>query len=103
MILARALLVATLALTSVSAFAGETKTFLIDSSDGYGIDGCIASGAACGAAMAGAWCRAHDFERAVSFGTVESDARITAISTAPVRTACIGGSCSQAVAISCEK
>lgn len=102
----RALLVATLLLAPGVAFAGESKIFLIDSSDGYGIDTCIANGASCGAAMAGAWCRAHDYARAASFGRVESDAVATPVSTGAIgatRTACYGNSCVQMVAITCEK
>lgn len=104
MLIRRALLVATLSLVPGLAMAAETKIFLVDSSDGYGIDSCIAEGASCGAAMAGAWCRAHDFSRAVSFGKVQSDAVATPVSTgAPTRTACYGGACAEAVAITCEK
>jgi hypothetical protein len=101
----RALLVATLFLAPSMALAGESKIFLIDSSDGYGIDTCVASGSACGAAMAGAWCRAHDFKAAVSFGRVQSDAVATPISTgstASSRPACYGNSCAEMVAITCE-
>lgn len=104
MMLARALLAATLLLTPGIALAGgETEIFTLDSSDGYGIDSCIASGAACGAAMAGAWCRAHDFERAVSFGKVQNDVTVATVSTEPVRTACYGGVCAETVAITCAK
>lgn len=102
----RALLIATLLLAPSLASAGETKIFLIDSSDGYGIDTCIANSSACGAAMAGAWCRAHDYKVAVSFGRVESDAVATPVSagsTASTRTACYGNSCAEMVAITCEK
>jgi len=81
----------------------EANIFTVDTSDGYGIDACVASGAACGQAMADAWCRVHDFQRASSFGKVKSDATISAVSTAPVRTACYGSGCAEQVAITCEK
>ncbi|MBD3753998.1 MAG: hypothetical protein IE935_16635, partial [Micrococcales bacterium] len=71
------------------------EIFIVDSSDGYGIDACVASGASCGQAMADAWCRVHDYERAVGFGKVKSDATISAVSTAPVRTACYGAGCAE--------
>ncbi len=45
----------------------ETKTFLIDSSDGYGIDRCLAAGEACGRAAATALCRANAFAQVVDY------------------------------------
>lgn len=101
----RALLVATLVLAPSIALAGETKIFTIDASDGYGIDTCLASGSECGAAMAGAWCRVHDYKAAVSFGRVRSDAVATPVAVAAQAgtSTCYGNSCTQLVAITCEK
>jgi len=101
--LRRTLIAALFALAPGLAVAQDANIFLVDSSDGYGIDACVASGAPCGQAMADAWCRVHDFQRASSFGKVKSDATLTAISTAPVRTACYGSGCTEQVAITCEK
>ncbi len=100
-----ALLAATLVAVPGLALAAEPvrEIFIVDSSDGYGIDACVASGAACGQAMADAWCRVHDFERATGFGKVKSDATVSAIGTAPVRTACYGAGCAETVAITCTK
>lgn len=83
----------------------QTEIFMIDSSDGYGINACVATGAACGQGMADAWCRVHDYERAVSFGLVTSDAssRIETSTPQPVRIACKGDSCAEALAITCAK
>ncbi|HSI40354.1 MAG TPA: hypothetical protein VLA00_07370 [Xanthobacteraceae bacterium] len=92
---------ALLLVPSLGHAAGETKMFLVDSFDGYGIDSCLASGASCGAAMAGAWCRTHDFSRAVRFGRAEAAAPVQI--SAPVRTACFGAGCAETVAIVCEK
>lgn len=78
--------------------------FLVDLSDGYGIDTCVASGAPCGQAMADAWCRVHDFERATGFGMARTDATPVKASSAPVRTAaCEGAACQEAVAITCAR
>ncbi len=99
----RTLIAALFALSPGFAVAQDANIFTVDSSDGYGIDACVASGAACGQAMADAWCRVHDFQRATSFGKVKSDATISAVSTQPVRTACYGSGCSDQVAITCEK
>lgn len=99
-----AILAAALCLAPGLALAGGAdKLFLIDSSDGYGIDACIASGATCGQAMADAWCRVHDYERAVNFGTVKSDAVLGSVGTTPVRTACYGSNCQDSVAITCTR
>ncbi len=108
MMLRRALLAATfaapLALTPALALAeGQTEMFVVDSSDGYGIDACVASGAACGAAMAEAWCRVHDYSRVIAFGKVQSDAGKAQLISANVRTACVGGSCADVVAITCGR
>lgn len=93
-----------LVLSPVIATAQEAREiFIVDSSDGYGIDACVASGAACGQAMADAWCRVHDYQRAVGFGKVKSDATIGAVSSTPVRTACYGTGCAETVAITCSK
>ncbi|MCJ8142122.1 hypothetical protein MKI84_04260 [Ancylobacter sp. A5.8] len=77
--------------------------FIVDNSDGYGIDTCLASGASCGQAMADAWCRVHDFERAASFGKMKTDAILASASVAPVRTACVGAACTDSVAITCTR
>ena len=99
----RTLIVALFALSPGFAVAQDANIFLVDSSDGYGIDACIASGATCGQAMADAWCRVNDFQRASSFGKVKSDATLAAVSAVPVRTACYGSGCAEQVAITCEK
>lgn len=102
--LSAAILALALSMSPGLAFAGETDgRFLIDASDGYGIDACIASGAACGQAMADAWCRVHDYERAIGFGAVKSDAVLGMVGGAPVRTACYGSKCQDAVAITCTR
>ncbi|MBS7541319.1 hypothetical protein [Ancylobacter lacus] len=104
MMLRRALLAATLALTPALALAdGQTEMFVVDNSDGYGIDACVASGSSCGAAMAEAWCRVHDYSRVVSFGKVQSDAGKARLISANARTACNGGSCTDVVAITCGR
>ncbi len=83
----------------------NTGIFSVDLSDGYGIDTCIASGSACGQAMADAWCRVHGFTRATSFGMARSDVQADLGNVAaPVRTAaCEGSACQGAVAITCAR
>lgn len=82
-----------------------TKSFVVDNSDGYGVDTCLATGAACGAAMANAWCRVHDFQRAVSFGKGAPLVKLVAEkSTIPAPgAACLAGTCAEAVTITCSQ
>ncbi len=51
-----------------SAASAEKRTFIIaTNSDGYGIDRCLAHGAACGAAAAAAYCQSKRFSGANSY------------------------------------
>lgn len=86
---------------NVSAQA-ENRVFIFASNaDGYGIDRCLATGAACGAAVAAAYCRARDFSQAASFRRVGREEVTGAI---PVGlTACKGGGCNEFIAIECAR
>src|SRR5262249_46028308 len=76
--------VACCALLLAGPALAERRTFVIaNNADGYGVDRCLATGAGCGLTIATAYCRARDFDHAVSFhkldraeitGTVLSDA-----------------------------
>ena len=80
----------------------ETRTFIIAANvDGYGIDRCLASGAACGAAAAAAYCRARDFAQAESYRRIERG-EITGALPAE-NTACRGATCAELVAIECGR
>jgi hypothetical protein len=87
---------------SVSAAAAEKRVFIIpNSSDGYGIDRCLASGSHCGSAAATAYCKSREFALATSFHKVDKDDITGAI---PVTdNACGGGVCEQFVAIECTR
>jgi uncharacterized DUF497 family protein len=51
-----------------TAAQAEKRTFIVaNNSDGYGVDRCLATGARCGAAVATAYCKSHDFMEAASF------------------------------------
>jgi hypothetical protein len=79
----------------------ERRTFTVaNNPDGYGIDRCLAAGAACGVAVATAYCRARDFEQAVSFRRIgrDGDAAI-AVSARD----CPSGLCDAFVAIECSR
>ncbi|QFR31864.1 hypothetical protein [Ancylobacter sp. TS-1] len=91
-----------LAMAEETAPQGD-RIFLIDASEGYGIDACLATGSACGQAMADAWCRVHDYTQAVGFGAVANDAANGVGAEANMRTACFGSTCQDAVAITCTR
>ena len=50
------------------ASAQDSATFVISSSEGYGISDCFVQGAACGPVMADAFCQANGHGRASAFG-----------------------------------
>src|SRR5260370_12085079 len=77
-----------LLILAATLFAGacakaEKRLFIIaNNADGYGIDRCLANGAACGNAAATAYCRSHEFNQALSFRKVDRDDITGAIPTA---------------------
>jgi hypothetical protein len=87
---------------SASIAQAERRVFIIaNSSDGYGIDRCLASGSLCGTAAATAYCKSREFAQATSFHKVDKDDITGAI---PVTdNACGGGVCEQFVAIECAR
>ena len=61
-------------LASAVPGASETRIFIVENQpDGYGVDQCLASGANCGKPVAGAYCQAREYDRAVSFRKIERD------------------------------
>ncbi len=58
-------------------------SFLIPASDGYGVADCLTGGNECGKIVANAWCEAHGFRRAETFG-LASPEDVTG-SAAPIR------------------
>jgi hypothetical protein len=96
-------LVALAGLLAASSARAETHIFLVDSSDGYGIDRCLASGEPCGAAAAAALCQAREYAKAVDFGRIDP-AEITGGVPAGIQVkACKGRSCPDIVAITCSR
>lgn len=101
----RKLAVATVAALVLTGPAmADTRIFIIDNSDGYGIDACLASGAPCGTRIAEAWCRTHDYARAVDFGRIApAGTAFTPTGPAAPVAACTGALCPEAVAITCSR
>jgi len=50
------------------AEGADNATFLIPATDGYGVADCLSSATECGKVIANAWCEAHGFAKAASFG-----------------------------------
>ena len=65
-----------------TAAQAEKRVFIIaNNSDGYGVDRCLASGAACGEAAANSYCRTHEYGQALSYRKVDRDDITGAIPT----------------------
>src|SRR5262245_40878251 len=65
-----------------TAAQAEKRTFIItNNSDGYGVDRCLATGASCGAAVATAYCKSHDYVEAASFRRIEREEIAGAVPT----------------------
>jgi hypothetical protein len=86
---------------NVSAQAEKRIFVIANNSDGYGIDRCLATGAACGAVVATAYCRSRDFSQAASYRRAD---RGEIVGVVPAATAaCDGVGCSEFVAIECSR
>ena len=100
---------ASAALTIAAVFFGiasaqaEKRLFIIaNNADGYGVDRCLATGANCGTAAATAYCRSHEFARALSFRKVDRD-DMTGVVPTPAGVNCRRGGCDEFVAIECSR
>jgi hypothetical protein len=94
-----------LAVVAAAALAGpagaETRAFIItNNAAGYGVDRCLAGGAACGKPVATAYCQSHAFALARSFRRIERDEITGAV---PTSSACRGPACDEFVAIECSR
>ena len=86
-----------------SAAQAEKRIFIVaNNGDGYGVDRCLASGAACGAAAANSYCRTHEFGQALSYRKVDRDDITGAIPTSGPGS-CHGATCQDFVAITCTR
>lgn len=90
------------AVCGTAAHAEKRLFILATHPDGYGVDDCLASGAACGKAAANSYCHTHEFTQADSFRKVDRDDITGAIPTSDTG-ACTGGSCDHFVAIQCSR
>jgi hypothetical protein len=98
---ALAALIFSAALCSGVVAQAEKRTFIVaNNADGYGVDRCLATGAACGAAAATAYCRSRDFNQAASYRQLDRDEIVGAV---PSEAACRGIACGEFVAIECAR
>jgi hypothetical protein len=90
-------------LLSAAAAQAEKRVFIIaNNPDGYGVDRCLSTGAACGNSVAEAYCKSHQFAQALSFQKVDRDDITGAIPTSGPD-ACKGSNCDNFVAITCSR
>ena len=90
-------------LLGAGAAHAEKRVFIVaNNRDGYGVDRCLASGAACGAAAANSYCRTHEYGQALSFRKVDRDDITGAIPTSG-QGSCRNGHCDEFVAIECSR
>lgn len=90
-------------LASVALAKAETRTFILDSSEGYGIDSCLSKGDACGKAMATAVCAANQFVAAIDFGRMDPTEITGSVPGGIKAKACEGPGCPEKVAITCSR
>lgn len=97
------LLAAVVVCIATTAQAAERRMFIISSNpDGYGVDRCLTTGDKCGAAIAAAYCKRHQFAQAASYRKVDRDEITGSIPTGGADN-CQGGKCDEFVAIICSR
>jgi hypothetical protein len=94
-------LIASLALTAPAH--AETQIFIVDGSDGYGINRCLLAGERCGEAAATALCRARQFASAVNFGRLDPTEVTGGAPNGAQLVRCEGARCAETVAITCSR
>jgi len=90
-------------LASVALAKAETRTFILDSSEGYGIDSCLSKGDTCGKAMATAVCQANQFASAIDFGRMDPTEITGSVPAGRKVKLCEGAKCPEKVAITCSR
>jgi hypothetical protein len=90
-------------LVSAPFASAETRTFILDSSDGYGIDTCLIKGETCGKAIATAVCQANQFASVIDFGRMDPTEITGSVPAGAKVNACAGSRCPEKVAITCTR
>jgi len=98
-----AILFAAVVICTATTAQAERRMFIISSNaDGYGVDRCLSSGDKCGAVVAAAYCKSHEFADAASYRKVDRD-EITGAIPGSTPAACQGAKCDEFVAIVCSR
>jgi hypothetical protein len=77
----------------------ETRVFIIENHNDYGVDRCLVSGGRCGKVVASAYCQSRNYAEAGSFRKVDPDE----VTGSTGQTTCRGALCSDWVAIECAR
>ena len=85
-----------------SAAHAERRMFIIANDATYGVDGCLAKGDRCGAAVANAYCKSRQFAAATAYRKVDRDEITGAIPTGNSG-GCNSTRCDDFVAIVCTR
>jgi hypothetical protein len=89
-------------LFSGSAALADSRVFSIENqANGYGIDHCLARGDKCGAHAARSYCQ-REFAQAIAYRRVDPDEITGAVHASGIEK-CVGGSCGEYVAITCQR
>jgi hypothetical protein len=94
--------VVTVILGGVAAHAEKRMFIVANDADGYGVDRCLSSGAACGAAVANSYCHSHEYGQALSFRKLDRD-DINGATPTKGPDSCQGHQCDEFVAIECGR
>jgi hypothetical protein len=94
--------VASVILSGAIAQAEKRMFIVANNADGYGVDRCLISDAACGTTVANGYCHSHEYAQALSFRKVDRDDIAGAIPTSGPGS-CQGRRCDEFVAIECSR
>ena len=96
-------IVACAVVLAASAALADSRVFIVvNQSDGYGVDHCLAKGDKFGAHAARSYCQSRDFVQATSYRRVDPD-EVTGSVPKSAGIACTRGSCIEYVAITCHR
>jgi hypothetical protein len=90
-------------LLAASAASADSRVFIIaNQAHGYGVDQCLASGDKCGAHAARSYCQSREFAVATAYRGVDPEEITGAVPSGGIDK-CTGSSCSEYVAITCQR
>ncbi len=90
---------AALVCLGAASAAAETRIFIIENHNDYGVDRCLVSGGRCVQVVASAYCQARSYLQAASFRKVDPDE----VTGSTGQSTCRGALCGDWVAIECTR